>query len=107
MSLVAFCQTFGGTLFLTFAQTIFSHSLVEGLKKFAPTVDAQAVIAAGASAIRQVVEPDQVEGVVEAYNLGINRNFYLAAGAAVGTFVFCWGMGWHSVKKKEVVTPEA
>jgi hypothetical protein len=107
MSLVAFSQTFGGTLFLTFAQTIFSHSLVDGLKKFAPTVDAQAVIIAGASGIRQVVKPDQVEGVVEAYNLGINRNFYLAAGASVGAFVFCWGMGWHSVKKKKVTAPEA
>jgi hypothetical protein len=107
MSLVAFCQTFGGTVFLTFAQTIFSRSLVDGLKKFAPTVDAPAVIAAGATAIRQVVKPDEVEGVLEAYNLGINRNFYLAAGAAVATFVFCWGMGWHSVKKKKVVTPEA
>ncbi|PMD41915.1 efflux pump [Hyaloscypha variabilis F] len=107
MSLIAFSQTFGGTLFLTFDQTIFSRSLVDGLKRFAPTVDAQAVIAAGASGIRQVVKPDQVEGVVLAYNLGINRNFYLAAGASVGTFVFSWGMGWHSVKKKKVVAPEA
>jgi hypothetical protein len=107
MSLLTFSQTFGGTLFLTFAQTIFSRSLVDGLKRFAPAVNAQAVINAGASGIRQVVEPDQVEGVVEAYNLGINRNFYLAAGASAATFVFCWGMGWHSVKKKKVDTPEA
>jgi hypothetical protein len=107
MSLFSFCQTFGGALFLTFAQTIFSHSLVDGLQKYAPTVDASAVIAAGASAIRQVVKPDEVEGVLEAYNLGINHNFYLAAGTAAATFVFCWGMGWHSIKKKKVVTPEA
>ena len=107
MSLVAFSQTFGGTIFLTFAQTIFSRSLVDGLKTFAPTVDAQAVIVAGASGIRKVVKPDQVEGVVEAYNLVINRNFYLATGASIGTFVFCWGMGWRSVKKKKVVAPEA
>lgn len=107
MSLVAFTQTFGGTIFLTFAQTIFSRSLLDGLKRFAPTVNAQAVVIAGASAIRQVVRPDEVEGVLKAYNLGINRNFYLAAGASVGTFVFCWGMGWHSVKKKKIVTPEA
>jgi hypothetical protein len=107
MSLVAFSQNFGGTLFLTFAQTIFSRSLIDGLKEFAPTVDAQAVIIAGASAIKRVVKPDQVKGVLEAYNLGVNRNFYLAAGAAAGTFVFCWGMGWQSVKQKKVVTPEA
>lgn len=107
MSIIAFCQTFGGTLFLSFAQTIFSRSLVEGLKKFAPTVNSQAVITAGASAIRQVVKPEEVLGVLEAYNLGINRNFYLAAGGSAGTFVFCWGMGWYHIKKKKVVTPAA
>ncbi|KAH8784717.1 efflux pump [Hyaloscypha finlandica] len=107
MSLVAFSQNFGGTIFLTFAQTIFSRSLIDGLKDYAPTVDAQAVIIAGASAIKRVVKPDQVQGVLEAYNLGVNRNFYLAAGASAGTFVFCWGMGWQSVKQKRIVTPEA
>ncbi|CZR65599.1 related to MFS multidrug transporter [Phialocephala subalpina] len=107
MSLVAFFQTFGGALFLAFAQTIFSRSLVDGLKKFAPTVDAQTVITAGASAIRQVVKPEDIPGVLKAYNLGVNRNFYLAVGASAGTFLFSWGMGWSSVKKKKNVTPEA
>lgn len=107
MSLVAFTQTFGGTLFLTFAQTIFNRGLVDGLKRFAPTVNAQAVIDAGASGIRQVVKPDELGGVLEAYNLAINHNFYLAAAAGVATFIFCWGMGWHSVKKKNITTPEA
>jgi hypothetical protein len=106
MSLVAFCQTMGGTLFLAFAQTIFSRSLVDGLKKFAPTVNAQVVIAAGASAIREVVKPEELQGVLQAYNLGIDRNFYLAASASALTFVFCWGMGWYSVKKKDVDTRE-
>ncbi len=92
-------------MFLTFAQTIFSHGLVSGLEKYAPTVDAQTLVAAGATAIRKVVKPEEVAGVLEAYNLAINHNFYLAAGAAVGTFVCCWGMGWHSIKK--AVAPEA
>jgi hypothetical protein len=106
MSLVVFCQTFGGSLFLTFAQTIFSRSLVDGLKEYAPTVNAQAVITAGATAIQQVVKPDEVPGVLEAYNLAINRDFYLAVGASAGAFLFCWGMGWQSIKKKKVVAPE-
>jgi hypothetical protein len=107
MSIVAFCQTFGGSLFLAFAQTIFSNSLVDGLKKFAPTVNPQVVITAGASAIRQVVKPEEILGVLKAYNLGVNHNFYLAAGGSAGTFVFCWGMGWYSVKKKKAVALEA
>lgn len=107
MSLIVFSQTFGGSLFLAFAQTIFSHSLVSGLKSYAPTVDAQIVIAAGATGIRHTVKPGEIMGVLEAYNVAINHCFYLAAGAAVGTFVFAWGMGWHRITKKKVVTPEA
>jgi hypothetical protein len=108
MSLIAFCQSFGGTLSLTAAQVIFNHSLLEGLKKFAPTVDIPAVIAAGASGIRKVANPDEIPGVLEAYNLGIIREFYVAAGLAVGFFAFSWGMGWHSVKEKEKdFTPSA
>lgn len=105
--MASFFQTFGGTLFLAFAQTIFSRSFVDGLKKFAPAVNAQTVITAGASAIRQVVRPEDVPGVLKAYNLGVDRNFYLAVGASAGIFLFSWGMGWYSVKKKKVVTPEA
>ena len=108
MALIVFTQTFGGTLFLTFAQTIFSHSLVNGLKEYAPTVDVQTVLTAGASAIRQVVKPEEVMGVLQAYNKAINHNFYLSASASVATFAFCWGMGWHKIsKKRAVVTPEA
>ena len=106
MSLVAFSYTFGGSLFLTIAQTIFSPSLVDGLKKYAPTVNAEAVITAGATAIQQVVKPEEVLGVLEAYSLAINRNFYLAAGASAGAFLFSWGMGWHSVKKEKVIASE-
>jgi hypothetical protein len=107
MSIVVFSQTFGGTIFLTFAQFIFSHGLVNGLKKFAPTVDVQTVIDAGATAVRQVVKPEELTGVLKAYNVAINHAFYLSAGCAVGTLVFCWGMGWHSIKKKKTpVVPE-
>jgi membrane-bound metal-dependent hydrolase YbcI (DUF457 family) len=107
VSLAIFSQTFGGALFLAFAQTIFSHSLIAGLQKYASTVDRQAVVAAGATAIRKVVKSDEVAGVLQAYNLAINHNFYLAAGAAVGMFVSSWGMGWISIKKKKVVGPDA
>jgi hypothetical protein len=38
IALVVFSQTLGGAIFLAFAQTIFSHSLVTGLAEYAPTV---------------------------------------------------------------------
>ncbi|TAQ89078.1 hypothetical protein B7494_g2583 [Chlorociboria aeruginascens] len=102
MSIAVFSQTFGGALFLSFAQTIFSHELLVGLKKYAPTVDVETVITAGATNIRKVISKEDQPGVIQAYNFGTNSNFYLAAGAAVALFVFSLGMGWRSIKKKKV-----
>jgi hypothetical protein len=93
MALLLFSQLFGGAFFLAVAETIFNASLVSGMSKYAPTVVAQAVVAAGAATVRQVVGPDELEGVLHAYNAAINRDFYLCAGAAVGMLLFAWGMG--------------
>lgn len=111
MSLVTFSQTFGGSIFLTLTQTIFGHGLDSGLQQYAPSVNVQTVITAGATAFRQAVEPGEIDGVVKAYNLAINHIFYLAVGTAVGVFIFSWGIGWHKIdkekKKNNNNTPEA
>ncbi|KAE8365531.1 MFS general substrate transporter [Aspergillus caelatus] len=101
MSLVAFCQSFGGSMFLMFAQAIFSYSLVDGLKRFAPTVDIPTVIDAGAAGLRDVVQPGELPGVIKAYNLSFTREFYLAAVAYIAMIFSAWGMGWYSVKKQK------
>lgn len=107
MSLVIFCQTLGGSLFLSFAQTVFSNGLVITLATSAPNVDPQAVINAGASGIRGAVALAQLPGVLFPYNKATNEDFYLAAGASSVTFLAAWGMGWKSIKKAKLVTPEA
>ena len=107
MALVIFAQFFGGTLFLTFAETDFTNGLKKAIPIFAPNVSAEAVIAAGASAVRDVVPDAELGGVLMAYNQAVKHTFYLATGAAAATLVFCWGMGWKSVKKAKVVKPEA
>jgi hypothetical protein len=101
ISLIAFCQSFGGSMFLTFAQVIFSYSLLDGLRRFAPTVDIPKVIDAGAAGLRNVVQPEDLAGVIEAYNLSFTREFYLAAAAYSAMVLSAWGMGWHSVKKQK------
>jgi hypothetical protein len=101
MSLAIFAQTFGGALFLTFAETIFTIDLIRGLSVFAPEVSAQEVINAGGTALRDVLPQGSLLGVLLAYDQTISHTFYLAAGAAVATFVCCWGMEWKGVTKVE------
>ncbi|ESZ93226.1 hypothetical protein SBOR_6382 [Sclerotinia borealis F-4128] len=100
-TLVIFFQYLGGALCLTIASTIFSSKLKSGLAFYAPSVDAQVVILAGATAYRDVIEMDQVMNVVMAYNGAINHCFYLAAGLAAGVLVFVWGVGWKKIGKGE------
>jgi hypothetical protein len=99
MSILVFSQTFGGAIFLAIAQLIFSHGLTSGLQEYASTLDPQVVIMAGATAVRHVVTPAELPGVLRAYMVGIDRVFYLGTGVAGGVFVFSMGMGWRSVKK--------
>ncbi|TVY82122.1 Efflux pump mlcE [Lachnellula suecica] len=106
MSVLIFGQTIGGAVFLALAQVVFGRSIVDRLKEKAPTVDPQAVIAAGATAFQNNVEPDHIVVILEAYNLALNDVFFLSAGVAVGTFVFALGMGWVDIRKKKANTPE-
>ena len=106
MALVIFFNTFGGALFLSFAQTAFTNGLRTYIPQYAPGVNAQSVIAAGARAIKSTVPKDSIHGVLQAYNKRINHTFYIAAACAAMTFVFCWGLGWKSVKKPAKVNLE-
>ena len=107
MALVIFAQTFGGALFLSFAETDFSNSLIKAINTFAPNVSAKAINDAGASGVKAIVPKPELAGVLLAYNQAVQHAFYLAAGSAAVTLVFCWGMGWKSVKKPKVAKTEA
>ncbi|KAE9374685.1 MFS general substrate transporter [Stipitochalara longipes BDJ] len=98
-SISVFFQFFGGAIFLAIGENIFVSSLVKNLHVYAPQVDAQTVVVAGAEGLRKVVQagPD-LHGALLAYNVAITQTFYLtAAGAAVGFFC-SFGMEWRSVK---------
>ncbi|KIM97836.1 hypothetical protein OIDMADRAFT_203035 [Oidiodendron maius Zn] len=107
MSLIIFFQNIGASLFLSFAQTTFSSGLVHALPIFAPDVNVQAVINAGASGFRNVVTQALLPGVLHAYSQAISHVFYLTTGAVLVAFIACWGMGWKSIKKPKVMQPEA
>jgi hypothetical protein len=107
MAIVVFFQTFGGALFLSFDQTTFSNGLKQGLHQYAPEVDAEAVINAGATGFRTLVAKSSLDGVIMAYSQAVSRVFYIAAGTACGAFIVCWGMGWKNIKKPKQVAPEA
>lgn len=107
MALVMFGQSFGAALFLSFAETIFSNSFSTLLPKYAPSVNAQSIINAGATGFRTITSEADLPGVLIAYAKSIDRVFYLVVGMAGGCFIFAWGMGWKNLRKDKKAVSKA
>lgn len=104
-ALVVFSQNLGGALFLSLAEVIFSSSLRNGLATYAPEVNPDVVIVAGATAVRTVMPAASLPGVLLAYSKAFDHVMFLATGAAGGAFLFAFGMRWMSIKKAQAVKP--
>jgi hypothetical protein len=98
-SISVFFQFFGGAIFLAISENIFVSSLVKNLHIYAPQVNAEAVVIAGAQGLREVVAagPD-LQGALLAYDKAITTTFYLTAAGGVAAFFCSFGMEWRSVK---------
>ncbi|KAI0843905.1 putative MFS multidrug transporter [Daldinia vernicosa] len=104
MALLMFSQNFGGALFLSFAETIFSNSLKTLIPEYAPSVNPETIINAGATGFRLVISPTEIANVLVAYSKSIDRVFYMTAGMGVLYFVFSCGTGWKDIRKKNEVS---
>ncbi|KAL4787634.1 major facilitator superfamily domain-containing protein [Aspergillus varians] len=103
-ALVMFSQTFAGALFLSISNTIFNNSLKSLIRHYAPSVNPQTVIDAGATGFRSELSGGQLGGVLTAYAKSVDRVFYLTVGMACACFLFSWGMGWKDIRAKKAVS---
>ena len=104
MALLVFSQTFGGAVFLTISQTIFTNSLRSQLSEtLSPTVVLR-VMGAGARDLYSIVSGADLDVVLQAYSTAVDRVFYLPLAASIGLFMAGWGMGWHDISKKGIST---
>ncbi|KAG4032389.1 hypothetical protein MFRU_007g02930 [Monilinia fructicola] len=101
MAILMFSQSFIVALFLSFSDTIFTNSLKTLIPEYAPSIDPQVVINAGATGFRSLFEGDNLVGILVAYAKSIDRELYLTAGAAVGCFAASWFMGFKDIRKKD------
>ncbi|KAH7372287.1 major facilitator superfamily domain-containing protein [Pyrenochaeta sp. MPI-SDFR-AT-0127] len=99
---VTFFQMFGGSLFAALSQTIFNEQLLKELMKNAPSVNIQALLAAGTIGIHKVASLEQLPGVLQSYNVALMDTFYLAAATSAAGFVFALWLPWISVKSKNL-----
>ncbi|PVH88509.1 putative HC-toxin efflux carrier [Cadophora sp. DSE1049] len=108
-SIVIFVQTLGGALFVSIGQNVFSNKLVEGLAKYAPSVDPLSVLRIGATSLQSSPDLDKADlpGVIMAYNGALTHSFLVAAIMAAFTIIGSGCIEWKSVKGKKIDTAMA
>ncbi|KAI0159928.1 putative MFS multidrug transporter [Hypoxylon sp. FL1284] len=105
IAFLIFCQNFSSAVFAVVANTIFTQMLLKQITTLAPTVNADAAVAAGgsATAVRALVPPGSPElfNVLRAYSNSFDTVCYLLIASGGLSFVASWGMGWVDVRKKK------
>ncbi|CAK5266378.1 unnamed protein product [Mycena citricolor] len=101
-TIVMFGQTLGGALFVSVGQNVFTNKLVAGLTQYAPGLDPNLVLAAGATNLRSIVPTDKLAGVLLAYSKALDSAYYVAVAMSALTGFGCIAMEWKSIKGKNI-----
>lgn len=100
MSMLMFSGNFSGAVAVVICQTVYTNSLSELIPTYAPDVNPQVVINAGATKVREVVSSSQLPEVMTAYSKSIDNIWYLDCGLAAVVFLFGWLLGFKDIRQK-------
>ena len=103
VALVMFCQQFGGAVFVSVGQSVFTNQLVEGLNNVAG-ISPGDVANTGATSIRNVVNTSNLRGVLVAYNGALTKTFTVAVALSCLSIIGALCIEWKNIKppKKQV-----
>ncbi|POS80202.1 major facilitator superfamily transporter [Diaporthe helianthi] len=101
MAMLTFIQGLGSAVLISVANTVFDDSLASQIRENAPQVNPQAVIAAGATAFREVVPVEDLPAVIRSYAISFQRTFYLAITLSALCFFTSLGLGNRDVRAKQ------
>ena len=105
-AVVIFVQIFGGAIFVAVAQNLFQTTLIERVLALnIPGLNPEILIAAGATGIRNVVDPDVLPQLLVEYNTAIVKTFQLGLILACLCIFGAVGIEWKSVKTKPAAHP--
>ena len=85
-------------MMLSVAQNVFQNRLLAHLATGFPGLDPSTVLGAGVTNLQDVVPPEYLPSVLEAFNQALTQTFYV--GAAMASLSIFGGVGieWKSVK---------
>ena len=97
-AMAAFFMNFGGSLFVSAAQNVFNNRLISELPKYTHGIDPSIIMHIGATELKKVVDPTQIEGVLTAYNASLTQTWYIAVAMVCLTAIPACFVEWKSVK---------
>lgn len=100
---ISFFQSLGGSIFISVAQAVFQNGLATGIEEYTTGINPQLFLHSGATLIRPILAEinrmDALEGVLQAYVLGLTHCYTITAACACAAFVAAACLQWKSVKK--------
>ena len=99
VTLLAFANFLGGTLFVSVCQDILSNTLTSELRETIPGLDVKSILKAGVGGLDGSVSQDQLPMLRAAYNEGIRNVYYCALALSIMAFVSSLFVEWKTVKK--------
>ncbi|KAJ5482829.1 MFS transporter [Penicillium diatomitis] len=92
---IMFFQMLGGALAPSVGQNLFTTGLLQSLHEIQGGVDADAIVAAGASGFRALVPPNLMSAVVGAFNSALRNAFWVALATSALACVTALAMEWR------------
>ncbi|KAF2154633.1 MFS transporter [Myriangium duriaei CBS 260.36] len=101
VSLIVLAQTLGGGVFSSVVQNVINSALIKNLQGFPVKISAQAIVNAGATAIRSEIPAEYLRSFLILYNNAISKGFLVAVGTSSVVIIGAASMEWVSVKKNK------
>ncbi|KAF7334486.1 DHA14-like major facilitator [Mycena venus] len=101
-SIIMFSQTLGGALFISIGQNVFTNKLVSGLLSRVPSVNPADVLKAGATSLKNAVQPEVLGEVLSVYNDALVAAFYVAIAMSSLSLFGALVVEWKNIKGKSI-----
>lgn len=96
-------QTIGGAFLVSAAESAFVNTLISKLHEHAPSVDPSAVLAAGATGLRESFSDTEYPAILSSYMTAISATFLIATASTGLAFLVALFAKWTSIKGRTVV----
>ncbi len=103
-ALLVFAQFIGTSVFMVAASAVFTQTLVNELAINAPGIDAEFIVAVGATGFRQLpgLSQQDMAGILLSYANATGRTFYVSTALAALAFFSSTFMGWVDGRGKKL-----